>query len=88
MVKLGKVYGNRMVDVSVTNTKLRDRALRILCDLTDLPREQAADLLFQSGHQVKLALMMHWSGLDAQAAQAQLDAHGGHLRLALQSLQP
>ena len=36
MVKLGKVYGNRMVDVAVTNIKLRDRAIRILCDLTDL----------------------------------------------------
>lgn len=35
MVKLGKVYGNRMIDVAVTNAKLRDRALRILCDLTD-----------------------------------------------------
>jgi N-acetylmuramic acid 6-phosphate etherase len=34
MVRLGKVYGNRMIDVAVTNNKLHDRALRIICDLT------------------------------------------------------
>ncbi|NEP52473.1 MAG: N-acetylmuramic acid 6-phosphate etherase, partial [Moorea sp. SIO3C2] len=42
MVKLGKVYGNRMVDVAVTNKKLHDRALRILKDLTNLSREDCA----------------------------------------------
>lgn len=49
MVKLGKVYGNRMVDVAVTNQKLRDRALRILQDLTGLSREAAGFLLERSG---------------------------------------
>ncbi|MGB3312472.1 MAG: N-acetylmuramic acid 6-phosphate etherase [Nodosilinea sp.] len=83
MVRLGKVYGNRMIDVAVTNTKLRDRALRILCDLTDLDRVAAADLLDRSNQQVKLALMMHLGGLDAEAAAEQLAQHGGHLRRAL-----
>lgn len=83
MVRLGKVYGNRMVDVAVTNTKLRDRALRILCDLTDLDREAAADLLDRSNQQVKLALMMHLGGLDAQAAAERLTQHQGQLRQAL-----
>lgn len=83
MVQLGKVYGNRMVDVSVTNVKLRDRALRILCDLTDLDRSAAADLLERSGQQVKLALMMHWSGLEAEAAAAKLEAYQGQLKKAL-----
>lgn len=85
MVRLGKVYGNRMVDVAVTNTKLRDRALRILCDLTDLDREAAADLLDRSNQQVKLALMMHLGDLDAEGAAQQLAQHGGHLRRALES---
>ena len=85
MVRLGKVYGNRMVDVAVTNTKLRDRALRILCDLTDLDREAAADLLDRSHQQVKLALMMHLGGLDAEGAAQRLAQHGGHLRQALES---
>ena len=88
MVRLGKVYGNRMVDVAVTNSKLRDRALRILCDLTDLDRTAAADLLDRSGQQVKLALMMHLGQLDADAAQGQLTAHQGQLRQALAAADP
>ena len=83
MVRLGKVYGNRMVDVAVTNSKLRDRALRILCDLTDLDRAAAADLLDRSGQQVKLALMMHLGQIDADTAQRHLTAHQGQIRLAL-----
>ncbi|MFN9173653.1 MAG: N-acetylmuramic acid 6-phosphate etherase [Synechocystis sp.] len=83
MVRLGKVYGNRMVDVAVTNRKLEDRALRILRDLTDLEREAAADLLVASGQRVKLALLMHWSGLAAEPAQKLLTDHHGDLRQAL-----
>lgn len=86
MIQIGKVYGNRMVDVSVTNTKLRDRALRILSDLTGLERVAAADLLDRSGQQVKLALMMHWSGLGAAEAETKLAAHQGQLREALADL--
>ncbi len=85
MVKLGKVYGNRMVDVAVTNRKLEDRALRILGDLTHLERDAVQQLLEASGQQVKLALLMHWSGLDAAAAGARLEKCQGNLRQALQS---
>ncbi|HSM81112.1 MAG TPA: N-acetylmuramic acid 6-phosphate etherase [Nodosilinea sp.] len=85
MVQLGKVYGNRMVDVAVTNTKLRDRALRILCDLTDLDRDGAAALLDQSGQQVKLALMMHLGRLTAEAAAQRLSQHQGNLGAALRA---
>jgi N-acetylmuramic acid 6-phosphate etherase len=53
MVQLGKVYNNRMIDVAVTNSKLYDRALGILVDLTGLDRESAASLLEQSGDRVK-----------------------------------
>ncbi|MFB2645001.1 N-acetylmuramic acid 6-phosphate etherase [Raphidiopsis sp. BLCC-F218] len=85
MVKLGKVYGNRMVDVAVTNQKLHDRALRILRDLTDLSREAAETLLERSGKWVKLALLMHWKDLDKQEAQQLLAAHKGNLRAAVNS---
>ena len=87
MVQLGKVYGNRMVEVSVTNQKLRDRALRILGDLTDLNRAQAAELLEKSGQQVKLALLMHWSQQEAESAQALLQTHQGNLGRALAALE-
>ncbi len=83
MVRLGKVYGNRMVDVSVTNAKLLDRALRILTDLTDLDQEAANQLLERSGRRVKLALLMHWRGVDRAAAETLLAAHSGHLSHAL-----
>lgn len=85
MVKLGKVYGNRMVDVAVTNQKLRDRALRILQDLTGLSRESAGFLLERSGKWVKLALLMHWTNLDKTAGEELLAAHKGNLRVAVDS---
>ena len=85
MVKLGKVYGNRMIDVAVTNNKLRDRAIRILQDLTTLSREQADLLLEQSGKSVKLALAMHWTGLDKAASKRLLSTHQGNLRAAVDS---
>lgn len=88
MVKLGKVYGNRMIDVAVTNSKLEDRALRILGDLAGLDREAAAALLRSSDRSVKRALMMHWSGLDGAASQTLLDQHQGQLRAALAAAQP
>jgi N-acetylmuramic acid 6-phosphate etherase len=84
MVRLGKVYGNRMVDVAVTNRKLHDRALRILQDLTQLNRQEAENLLERSGKRVKLALLMHWSGLDAEAGDRLLEKYQGNLRAALE----
>ncbi|NJL83958.1 MAG: N-acetylmuramic acid 6-phosphate etherase [Chloroflexaceae bacterium] len=85
MVQLGKVYGNRMVDVSVTNSKLYDRALRMLADLTGLSRIEAADLLERSQRRVKLALLMHWRGVEAETGEKLLLAAQGNLRAALMS---
>ena len=86
MVKLGKVHGNRMVDVAVTNSKLEDRALRILRDLAGLGRQEAAALLGRSGGSVKLALLMAATGLDVQEARDRLTRLGPNLRQALQAL--
>jgi N-acetylmuramic acid 6-phosphate etherase len=83
MVRLGKVYGNRMIDVAVTNSKLYDRALRIITDLTDLEREKAAQLLSASGNQVKLALLMHWNQISQSESEELLTKTGGNLRQAL-----
>ena len=83
MVRLGKVHGNRMVDVAVTNAKLEDRALRILVDLGDVEREEARQLLERSGGSVKLALLMAASGLEAGQARELLASSGGQLRQAL-----
>lgn len=83
MVRLGKVYGNRMIDVSVTNSKLEDRALRIIEDLTGLNREEASTLLSASESKVKLALLMHWTGKSKTEAEMLLQENNGNLRQAL-----
>lgn len=83
MVRLGKVYGNRMVDVAVTNSKLEDRALRILRDLAGLERPQAAELLERASGSVKRALLMAATDLEPPAAADCLERQGQDLRRAL-----
>jgi len=83
MVRLGKVHGNRMVDVAVTNAKLEDRALRILMDLGGISRQEAADQLAAADGSVKLALLMSFTGLGVQQASELLASHGASLRAAL-----
>jgi len=77
MVRMGKVYGNLMVDLQVTCEKLRDRGERILQEMLAVGREEAASLLDQAGGHVKIALVMGRLGLDAAEARRRLDeAHG------------
>jgi len=83
MVRLGKVHGNRMVDVAVTNAKLEDRALRILADLAGVDRERGRELLAASEGSVKVALLMAQQQLTAAEARSRLDSCGGQLRSAL-----
>lgn len=84
MVRLGKVYGNRMVDVSVSNAKLEDRALRILGDLTGVDRERGRALLAESQGSVKRALLMAVGGMDGASAADALRRHGPSLRATLE----
>ena len=58
MIKLGKVYGNRMIDLSVTNNKLLDRALGILLDIASVNKEDAIQLLKKTKGSVKLSLLI------------------------------
>ncbi len=81
--KLGKVYGNMMVDLRATNDKLKDRAIRIVCDVCELDRDAAATLLQQSESNVKLAIIMHSCNVDCERAKRTLEDAGGVLRTAL-----
>ncbi|WP_095982536.1 N-acetylmuramic acid 6-phosphate etherase [Melittangium boletus] len=72
-VTLGKVYRGRMVDVRPTNQKLRARAARMVAELTDLTPPAAQRLLDAAGHEVKLALAMHFTGLSATEARRHLE---------------
>lgn len=71
-VTLGKVYRGRMVDVRPTNEKLRERAARMVAELTDLSPAAAKKLLEQAGNEVKVALAMHFTGLPAREARRRL----------------
>lgn len=86
MVRLGKVFGNRMVDVSASNSKLVDRSLRILRDLAAVERERGLVLLDEAEGSVKLALLIAVSELETGAARELLQKHSGQLREALASL--
>jgi N-acetylmuramic acid 6-phosphate etherase len=81
MIKLGKVYGNLMVDVQATNIKLVQRAKRIVMAITGLTDDRAAaDLLDAADREVKTAIVMHKRGVDAAEARRLLAAAGGMLR--------
>ncbi len=88
MVLIGKTYGNLMVDLQATNTKLTERTKRILCELTDLEPEQAAELLKQCDGELKTAIVAQRLGHSPTAAREQLVAATGHLRKALENGQP
>ena len=79
MIRLGKVYGNLMVDLRATNEKLRDRSERILMETLDLPRDGARELLARAGGSVKTAMVMHWTGADFEHASEELARAGGRL---------
>lgn len=83
MVRLGKVYGNLMVDVQITNAKLVERARRIVMQVTGVDAETADKLLQQADGHAKTAIAMHHLKTDATTARAALDTAGGHLRKVL-----
>jgi N-acetylmuramic acid 6-phosphate etherase len=80
MVKMGKVYGNLMVDLQVVNEKLRDRGTRIIEKLTDLTHEEAGRFLKDSGGSVKTALIMVNKSCSKKEAKALLKKYDGNLR--------
>lgn len=79
MVRLGKVYGNLMVDLQVTAQKLQDRGERILMELLSLEREAARTLLQAAGGHVKTALVMGRLGVGAEEARSRLEQAGGRV---------
>lgn len=83
MVRLGKVYGNRMVDVrALANAKLIDRGTRLVAELTGLDREAAHAALIMANGRVPVAVLMAKRGVTADRAEALLERAGG-LRAAL-----
>ena len=83
MIKLGKVYGNLMVDVKTSNAKLEERAKNIVMEATGCSREESMAALQEARGNAKLAIFLHLTGADYAAGQAALAAAQGHLAEAL-----
>ena len=83
MIRLGKVYGNLMVDLKATNEKLRDRSIRIVMEMTHLSRRSARRLLARAEGRVKAAIVMHFRRVDLVRALAILKENGEFLRPAI-----
>ena len=79
MIKLGKVYGNLMVDLMAVNKKLIDRGTRIISQLTSLNYEKARESLFQANKSVKIALVMLHLNCCLDDAKKRLKAVEGNL---------
>jgi len=80
MIRLGKTYGNLMVDLRATNNKLRDRSERIVAEVCRVPREEARGLLEAADGRVKTAIVMHKLSLSKQDAERTLAGAGGVIR--------
>ena len=85
MIKLGKVYGNLMVDVKTSNAKLEERAKNIVMEATGCSREESITALAEAKGNAKLAIFLHLTGADYADGQAALAAADGHLAQALKS---
>jgi N-acetylmuramic acid 6-phosphate etherase len=83
MVRLGKCYGNQMVDLRASNIKLRDRAARIVAQICRIDRDAAFALLERSGGEVKTAIVMETCKVSSDAARERLRNANGRLRGAL-----
>jgi N-acetylmuramic acid 6-phosphate etherase len=83
MIKMGKVYGNLMVDLKATNNKLRDRSIRIVSEMAGLSKTNAAKLLKEANGKVKTAIVMHFRNADLNGAEKILNQCGQSLRKAI-----
>ncbi|AIY83401.1 N-acetylmuramic acid 6-phosphate etherase [Clostridium baratii str. Sullivan] len=86
MIKLGKVYGNLMVDVRATNEKLVERAKRIVCEATNVSTEEATKYLEETEFDVKIAIFMILSGLNKEKAEEKLVKNKGYIAKALENI--
>lgn len=86
MIKLGKVYGNLMVDVKSSNKKLEERAKRIVMTATGVEEDEAVNALAKANGNAKKAIFMILANVDAELAEESLSISKGNLRLALENL--
>jgi N-acetylmuramic acid 6-phosphate etherase len=83
MIKVGKVYENLMVDVKVSNQKLKERANSIVCTVTGVPYENADSVLAVTDYEVKPAIVMIKAGVPLEKARELLAEADGYVRKAI-----
>jgi N-acetylmuramic acid 6-phosphate etherase len=83
MIRLGKTFGNLMVDMRATNVKLVDRSQRIVMEVCDVDRDAAKKLIENAGGVVKIAIVMHYLGASRAEAETALGKAGGVIRKAI-----
>jgi N-acetylmuramic acid 6-phosphate etherase len=83
MIRLGKTYGNLMVDVQPTNAKLRERSIRIVSEATGADEARARQALATSGDEVKTAIVSLLLGIPPEDARKRLGTTGGIVRAAV-----
>ena len=88
MIRLGKVYGNLMVDVRATNEKLEERARRIVMEATGCAREKSIEVLAQSDGNAKLAILLLLTGCTPEHGRTVLEKSHGRLADAIAELRP
>jgi len=84
MIRLGKVYENMMIDLQMTNLKLKERAKRVVMTITGVTYEEAADFLEKAGGHVKTALVMIKASVGYEEAVDRLHAADGFVRAAIE----
>lgn len=88
MIKLGKTFGNLMVDVKASNAKLRERAIRIVQEATELPHDDAAEALDAANGETKTAIVAVLAGVSADDARMMIGTANGSVRAALGPIAP
>jgi len=88
MIRIGKTYGNLMVDLRATNAKLVDRSERIVAEVCGVSREEARALLVDADKSVKTAIVMQKLGVDRERALQALAAGGGVIRRVIAGAPP
>ncbi|WP_026906925.1 N-acetylmuramic acid 6-phosphate etherase [Paucisalibacillus globulus] len=83
MIKIGKVYENLMVDVKVSNDKLKKRAINIISTITSISNTEAEEALKKADYKVKPAIVMIESGVSYQEAEQLIEQAGGFIRKAI-----
>lgn len=83
MIRLGKTYGNIMVDLQLTNNKLRERAKKIIMDICNVDYQTAQNVLKESDGKVKVALVMLLGNVSKQEALKLLEESNGFVKIAL-----